>query len=69
MNQYEYRDLLELWTAWWNGPGRKDFMGDITPPLTRTAYALNCVICHGVDSKDTEGERCQSCGRLIGGSW
>lgn len=57
----EYRDLLELWTAWWNGPGRQGYRDPIIPPLTRTAEALACTLCAG---ESGEG-RCAACGRRM----
>jgi hypothetical protein len=60
----QYRDLLESWGNWWNGPGRRDYKGTVLPPLTRTSEALQCVFC--VDAVDDgENERCQVCGRKI----
>ena len=60
----EYRDLLELWVAWWNGPGRERFNGVVVPPLTRTAEALACSLCAGVMMDET-CERCAACGRRL----
>lgn len=55
----QYRDLLERWSAWWNGPGREQFHGAVLPPLTDTAAALTCTVCVGTWA---EG-RCAACGR------
>ena len=60
----EYRDLLELWCKWWNGPGRQGYRDPVIPPLTRTAEALNCTICAGV--YEHEGGRCAACARDLG---
>ena len=57
----DYRDLLEVWTQWWNGPGREGFKGFVLPPLTPTAEALNCTICAGVATD----HRCKACGRNL----
>ena len=27
----QYRDVLELWTEWWNGPGRQGYRDPIIP--------------------------------------
>lgn len=58
----EYRDLLELWAAWWNNIGRRHFTHYITPPISRTGEALQCTICVGLDD-EMDGERCAACGR------
>ena len=58
----EYRDLLELWAKWWDGPGRDGYRNPIIPPISKTLNALNCMICIGVKE---EGERCQVCGRKL----
>ena len=54
-----YRDLLETWADWWDGPGRRGYEGNCLPPITRTGEALACLICVGVE---IEG-RCAACGR------
>lgn len=59
----EYRDLLELWAAWWNSNGRRNYTGNIVPPLTRTSEALRCSLCAG---EDLAGARCEGCGRKGG---
>lgn len=56
----EYRDLLETWAAWWNGPGRQGYRDPVIPPITATGDALRCGICAG---EDLGGERCAVCGR------
>ena len=33
----QYRDALELWTLWWNGPGRREYHDVVLPPLRKTA--------------------------------
>lgn len=55
----KYRDLLELWVAWWNGPGRRDYTGNVLPPLTKTGEALHCIACVGIRID----ARCAACGR------
>jgi hypothetical protein len=55
----EYRDLLELWVAWWNGPGRHGYRDPVIPPLARTADALACLACAGIRIE----ARCEACGR------
>jgi hypothetical protein len=63
----EYRDLLETWVAWWNGPGRRSYHDDLLPPLTRTATALNCTVCAGVGTVEAgDQERCAACGHRFG---
>lgn len=57
----EYRDLLELWTEWWNGPGRQGYRDPIIPPITATGDALRCSLCAG---ESGEG-RCAACGRRM----
>lgn len=57
-----YRDLIELWVAWWNGPGRQYYVGQVLPPLTKTSDALVCLICKGI--KDDAG-RCEACLRDV----
>ena len=65
----EYRDLLELWVRWWNGPGRQGYRDPVIPPLTRTASALSCVACPGVSANEAAPqERCAACGRRFGGA-
>ena len=61
----QYRDLLEHWAAWWNGPGREGYQhsSGLLPPIERTGGALSCTICAGITDED-EG-RCQVCGRKI----
>jgi hypothetical protein len=56
----QYRDLLETWAAWWNGPGRQGYRDPIIPPITATGDALRCTICAG---EELSGERCMACGR------
>lgn len=56
----EYRDVLETWVKWWNGPGREQYRGHILPPLTATAEALDCIGCAGIYE---DGVRCKACGR------
>lgn len=56
---HEYRDLLERWLAWWDGPGQKGFNGMVVPPLTVTLETLSCQICQGL----VEEGRCEACGR------
>jgi hypothetical protein len=58
----QYRDLLETWAEWWNNVGRASLNHYILPPLDRTAEALACSICAGLDD-EMNGERCQVCGR------
>lgn len=58
-----YRDILEIWVTWWNGPGRRDFRGSVLPPLTKTGEALSCIGCAGLNTLP-DGERCRACGRL-----
>ena len=53
----QYRDLLELWAAWWDGPGRKHYEGYIVPPLRATRETLGCMVCCGIQTDD----RCQAC--------
>lgn len=57
----QYRDLLEHWAAWWNGPGREHYRFNLLPPVTATGEALNCSICAG---EFGEG-RCAVCGRKM----
>lgn len=63
----EYRDLLELWTSWWNGPGRRGYAGVVLPPLRVTAEALTCLLCKGVGATEAASgpERCQVCLRKM----
>ncbi len=59
-----YRDLLETWVAWWNGPGRRGYRGSITPPLSETAGALNCIFCADVGQEEAAEsglDRCVIC--------
>jgi len=35
----QYRDLLEAWAHWWDGPGRDRFNGHVLPPLSDTSSA------------------------------
>ena len=57
----EYRECLELWAKWWNGPGRRAYpFGHIRPPLTKTGEILHCTICAGALPA---GETCEACGR------
>jgi len=58
-----YRDLLEAWAQWWDGPGRERFTGYGRPPLSDTASALACMLCAGIE----DGGRCAACGRQMGG--
>lgn len=60
----EYRDVLELWCIWWDGPGRRSYAGNILPPLKRTREVMSCVVCAGVD---IEEGRCEVCGRAGAG--
>jgi hypothetical protein len=60
----KYRDLLELWAEWWNGPGRNGYRYPVIPPITKTGEALSCSLCSGVEEK----ERCNVCGRKMGGA-
>ena len=57
-----YRDALELWVSWWNGPGREDYRGVVLPPITLTGDLLQCRLCQGVIA---EGERCAACDRRL----
>ena len=66
---YDYRDLLERWAAWWNGPGRHHYTYSVIPPITDTGKALNCTACHGISGMDEAGQRCQVCGREIQEQW
>jgi len=59
----EYRDVLETWVKWWNGPGRENYHHFVVPPLTATAEAMKCIICQGVEEAD--GGRCAACGRDV----
>lgn len=59
----EYRDLIELWVRWWDGPGRWNYTSMIVPPLTKTREALACIACCDLEN---EGARCMACGRFIG---
>jgi len=59
----QYRDLLEAWAHWWDGPGRDRFNGHVLPPLSDTASALACMLCAGAH----EHGRCAACGRQMGG--
>ena len=59
---YTYRDLLEQWVAWWNGPGRIGYRDPVIPPLTATAEALKCLACSGASTLPS-GEWCRACGR------
>jgi hypothetical protein len=61
---HEYRDTLELWMQWWNGPGRENYNSPVIPPLMRTEVALTCTLCAGVEEMD--GGRCAACGREVG---
>lgn len=57
----EYRDLLEHWAKWWDGPGRENYPADfLLPPLEKTREALTCLACAG---ESLNGERCAACGR------
>jgi len=72
-NPNEYRDLLDHWCKWWDGPGRENYKGNILPPLTRTREVMSCLGCVGVDKfeashvdPDENGDvRCQCCGRKL----
>lgn len=60
----QYRDLLEVWTAWWNNVGRSHFTHYILPPLTATGDALRCTLCAG----ESADGRCAACGRKMSGA-
>lgn len=62
----QYRDLLEVWAAWWNNVGRANFTHYILPPLTATSEALACTACVDVgwyEAQDSPIDRCQVCHR------
>ncbi len=61
----EYRDVLETWVKWWDGPGHENYRHFVVPPLTATREALACTLCAGVDVNETPPNRCQACGREI----
>lgn len=56
----EYRDVLETWVNWWNGPGREGYRGFVVPPLSATNKVLYCIGCAGIYE---DGARCKACGR------
>ena len=57
----QYRDLIEVWINWWNGPGRRDYAGFVIPPIHRTEEILACSICSGT----TGDGRCLVCLRQL----
>ena len=57
---YQYRDVIDGWVRWWNGPGRRGYRDPIIPPLTETSAAIACTLC--VDP-GPDFDRCRACGR------
>ena len=57
----EYRDALETWAEWWDGPGRQHYRHFVKPPISATQEALRCIGCAGPD-EPPPGERCKMCG-------
>jgi hypothetical protein len=60
----QYHDLLVTWIAWWNGPGRRDYLGNVLPPLQKTGEVMKCLACSGLH-RPVEGGRCEACGRDV----